>query len=412
MPNTARQQQYQSLGCVVGLRDRYEQFVLRRIAVFDELSCQHQEGRINRKDSAHQGATVDMERTQLDREQSIRKELEQAKRLAHGSINMGRDTIEALDVQEEKLRAIEDTLEANEHVLAKSMKTMQGMTWSGYLYNHCVNTKELVMSALPPAAPLAPPRKSPPQAAISANRNDLIPSQAAMRSGSIEQDKDLDEISSAVAVLHKMSVDIGNQLDNQSATIDGITEKTEKVTEKTLAVTLRASQMSDRSRQRKPTHVGVVQLVDTRSGKFLAAVDDRLVLSEKADRSTCFSCFVKESHLFGLRNEKTLKYVGCAMLGHIIVESAYFGTQEECYIDLSATADTTNSTGILFIARHWGAGAWLKWPAADLSKPGCEENNGPPAPPYLTETTAGIADKAERIEFRVIKLAPVDKTKS
>jgi hypothetical protein len=344
-----------------------------------------------------------MEQERLERQANIEKELLQAKRLAFGALDHGKDTLEMLDKQDEDLRGIEDTLEANQYTLDKSMRTLRGMTWSGFVYNQCVTTKELVLGttlALPP-----PPANQPSTARPQSNG---APARAAAPSSStglgmaLREKDDLEEISSAVATLHKMSLDIGNQLDNQGVTIDKITEKTEKVTEQTLAVTIRASQLNDRSRNRKPTHVGIIQLIDVVSGKYLAVTDSRLVLSEKKDRSTYFSCYVKESHLFGLQNEKTMKYVGCAMLGHIIAESLYFGTQEECYIDIDA-----KTTGILFIARHWGAGAWLKRPLADLIDP-ATASSSPPPHPYLTETTTGITDKSGMIEFTVVRLAAKD----
>jgi hypothetical protein len=344
-----------------------------------------------------------MEQERLERQANIEKELLQAKRLAFGALDHGKDTLEMLDKQDEDLRGIEDTLEANQYTLDKSMRTLRGMTWSGFVYNQCVTTKELVLGTTP-ALP-APPSNQPSTVRPQSNG---VPTRAAAPSSSTglgiaprERD-DLEELSSAVATLHKMSLDIGNQLDNQGVVIDQITEKTEKVTEQTLAVTIRASQLSDRSRNRKPAHVGIIQLIDMVSGKYLAVTDSRLVLSEKKDRSTYFSCYVKESHLFGLQSEKTLKYVGCAMLGHIIAESLYFGTQEECYIDIDA-----KTTGILFIARHWGAGAWLKRPLADLIDP-ATAGSGPPPHPYLAETTTGIMDKSGMIEFTVVRLAAKD----
>jgi hypothetical protein len=342
-----------------------------------------------------------MNQERLDRQANIDKELLQAKKLAFGALDHGKDTLEMLDKQDEDLRGIEDTLEANQYTLDKSMRTLRGMTWSGFVYNQCVSTKELVLGTTPAVPPANQPSAARPQS-NGVTAQPVVTTAAAGLGIAPRENDDLDEISSAVATLHKMSLDIGNQLDHQGVVIDKITEKTEKVTEQTLAVTIRASQLSDRARNRKPTHVGIIQLVDVVSGKYLAVTDSRLVLSEKKDRSTYFACFVKESHLFGLQNEKTLKYVGCAMLGHIIAESLYFGTQEECYIDIDA-----KTTGILFIARHWGAGAWLKRPLADLLN-ASTASASPPPHPYLTETTTGITDKSGMIEFHVVRLAAKD----
>ena len=341
-----------------------------------------------------------MEKSQIDREQNIKKELLQAQKSALGAIDYGRATLESLDVQDETLQGIEDTLEANEYVLNKSLKSLQGMTWAGYLDNQLVHTREIVAGYAEEPTPTNINNTATPETSQSVQRQVLETEKVDY----VNREKDdLEELSAAVATLHQMSVDIGSQLDRQTTTIENIAEYTEKVTEKTLAVTIRASQLSERSRNRKPQCAGTIQLVDTVSGKYLAVVDDRLILCDKVGRSTYFTVLVKESHLFGLRNEKTLKFIGCAMLGHIICESPHFGTQEECYIDFSG-----KHTGILLIARHWGAGAWLKRPLADLLKEASESPNSAPHP-YLTETTASINDKRGRIEFAVIKPMPKDK---
>lgn len=365
----------------------------------------------------------------LTREEIIANELLQAKRTAYAAMGLGKDTLEMLDEQDETLRGIEDTLEANRNIVDKSMVTLRGMTWSGYLYNQCVNTKEVVLGNVL----IAPPSKPAVVQSEAGQKgvNTVMPTNGSLVSC---RDKDeLEEISSAVAVLHKMGLDIGNQLDNQMSTMDTIAEKTDNLTENTLAVTIRASQLRDRARATKPQFGGIYQFIDTVTGKYLAVSEGRLILSSTLNRSTYFNCYVKESNLFAMQSEKTLKYVGCAMLGHIVAESTYFGTQEECYIDFKA-----KTTGILLIARHWGAGAWLKRPleatiaadngamaaagaagnvasgtagaAAALSPPSAAVSTATAPPhPYLTDTTTGIEDKAGIIEFRVVKLAAKDK---
>lgn len=342
-----------------------------------------------------------MESSTLTREESIAKELLQAKRSAMTAMGHGKDTLEMLDEQEETLREIEDTLEANAHTVDKSMVTLRGMTWSGYLYNQCVNTKEAILGVN--AAVSTPPPTKPVIQSLPPVSVETMASNAGLGSLASARDKDdLAEISSAVATLHKMGLEIGQQLDSHTSTMDTIAEKTDLLTEKTLAVTIKASQLRDRTRSAKAQFGGVYQFVDTITGKFLAVSEGRLTLSDKHNRSTYFNCYVKESNLFAMQSEKSLKYVGCAMLGHITAESTYFGTQEECYIDFKA-----KSTGILFIARHWGAGAWLKRPAPAATTSG---NAGEtPAVQYLTETTTGIEDKVDFIEFRAVKLTAKDK---
>lgn len=347
-----------------------------------------------------------MDTSTLTREESIAKELLQAKRSAMTAMGHGKDTLEMLDEQEETLREIEDTLEANANIVDKSMITLRGMTWSGYLYNQCVNTKEAILGI--PAVVSTPQPANPATRSLPSGSADTCVIDPGLGSLVGGRDKDdLAEISSAVATLHKMGLEIGHQLDNHTTTMDTIAEKTDILTEKTLAVTIKASQLRDRTRSSKAQFGGIYQFVDTMTGKFLAVSDGRLVLIDAINRSTYFNCYVKESNLFAMQSEKTLKYVGCAMLGHITAESTYFGTQEECYIDFKA-----KTTGILFIARHWGAGAWLKRPQAPTVGTvgsGSAGETPPPPPQYLTETTTGIEDKVDFIEFRAVKLTAKDK---
>jgi len=362
---------------------------------------------------------------ELTREERIQNELLQAKRTALQAVGHGVSTLEALNEQDEDIKGIEDTLEATENVVAKSMTTLRGMTWGGYLYNKCVDTKEIVFGQAPGSAAAASNMSN---TTNQATNNPTSTSAASggnsplMSNGGREKEKDdLQEISAAVATLHHMSLEIGSQLDMQSYAIDSLSHKTEKVTEQTLAVTLKASQLRDRSRRSRAEYGGMYQFIDTVSNQFLSVIDGRLILSPVLNRATYFHCFVKESHLFAMQNDKTRNYAACAFLGHICVESTYFGTQEEVYIDFKAA-----KTGILFCARHWGAGGWLKRPPVPTNNTSTTNTNttnnttgssasgttqAPAVLPYLTETTSSIDDKEGWIQFTPVKVTVKEKVR-
>ena len=60
--------------------------------------------------------------------------LRSAKSSIYNSIEIGTNTIGALQKQEESLNNVQDTLEANDFIIDKSIKTLRKMTWSGYIY--------------------------------------------------------------------------------------------------------------------------------------------------------------------------------------------------------------------------------------------------------------------------------------
>jgi hypothetical protein len=367
------------------------------------------------------------------REESIKQNLLEAKRNAAEATQYGQDTLEQLEVQAEHLRSTEDTLEANESIISQSMKTLRGMTWGGYLYNQFNYTADAINSILPQSE--NQPRKAVLNVPIPAENTSQFEIQqsnkeinatlfSSTHGPGLTQVKqpdhdDLSEISSALVNLHQMGVEIGQQLEHQNATIDSIALKTEQVTEQTIAVTIKASQLNDRSRPRPPQFEGIYQFVDTQSGKFLAVEDEKLVLTGTVSRSTHFCCFLKEKCLFGFRSDKFGKFMGCAMLGNIIVYSDTFGATEQVYFDFKA-----QSSGILFIARNWGAGGWLKRPMGELSATASADASTSTIPTekaapsatskpstdkkeimlYLTETTSSISDRGGMILFRPIKV--------
>jgi len=168
-----------------------------------------------------------------------------------------------------------------------------------------------------------------------------------------EEEKHLLEISSAVAQLHDIGVVMGEHLDRHNKAIDEAETMTETLTEKTLFVTLRTSKLTTRvNGKHEQIFIGKFQFISCIDGKFLSVYgnqssqtsllnnslnEDTLILKSIPDRSTYFNCFASNdgnnNNIFGIQNEKSLKFIGCSMWGTVLCAANYFGTQEVfCYL--------------------------------------------------------------------------------
>lgn len=338
----------------------------------------------------------------------IKQTLHDTKSVALEAIDHGKETLENLEIQDAVLNSSLDTLEANEHLLNKAMTTLRGMTWSGYLYNSYSSTKEFVAGNY---VPNVVERKKDSQndcttgsvyrPTIKQTNNLLFPPTTNLS----EEDATLNQISSAVTTLHQMGLEIGNQIDLQQSALNNIATKTEEITDQTLAVTIRSSQLNDRTHKRKPRYFGTYQFVDTTTGNFLSVQGTSLVLSSAASRGTIFNIYTKEESLYGIQSEKTQKYLGCNLWGNIIVNSDNLGTQEECYININ-----NECTGILFTARNWGAGGWLKIISnTDNTKGVVKDNEYEENSVIISETTASITDRINILTFMLYKITQIVK---
>lgn len=211
------------------------------------------------------------------------------------------------------------------------------------------------------------------------------------RSESIPHDSDekmLNNLLSAVTDLHDVGVQMGVQIDEQNKTVDRIEEKTLRVTDQTLAVTLKASQLTQRTSNSNDGFVGTYQFIDVDSGYFLSVSNADLVLVPKEDLSTQFFCFLKESTIYGMQNAKTLKYLCSTVWGPIKSTGNFFGRREECHLSLSGEI-----TGIYFLQTNWGTGGWLKGSAvAGMTDAGLS----------LNTVTSSISDKVGVLQLKPI----------
>jgi hypothetical protein len=191
---------------------------------------------------------------------------------------------------------------------------------------------------------------------------------------------------------------LSEKLEDQKYHLDKIEEKTEKTLDKTLAVTLRASQITQRTKRKTSQFIGVFQFIDTYTNLFLSCDSDLVKLTSDINRSTFFNLFVKEDNIVGLQNVKTLKFIGCSILGKIIASSTVFGKLEECYINFE-----NNVSGIFVLFRNWGGGGWLKF-SIDWNG---NRNNFE----TLVETTSNITDKKDSVVFKVVPIKAEKTTK-
>lgn len=194
-----------------------------------------------------------------------------------------------------------------------------------------------------------------------------------------DTEKMMNNLLSAVTELHDIGVQIGEQIDQQNMAIDRIEEKTLRITDQTLAVTLKASQLTQRASNSNDGLIGTYQFIDQESGYFLSVNNADLLLVAKEDLSTQFFCFLKENTIYGMQNAKTLKYLCSTVWGPIKSLGTSFGRREECHLSLSG-----DITGIYFLQTNWGTGGWLKG-----SAPGDSTDGGI----KLNTVTSSISDK-------------------
>lgn len=324
----------------------------------------------------------------------IAEYLTQAKQNSHSSIQYANATIEELENQNETLNSVEKHLDDQEEIIDQSLRKIRGMTWSGAFYNAY---SDVVSSISSVASPISTGSNN----GQSEKRSDPIPTPYEQKLFEkpppvemSEEDKLLDDISNAAAVLKQMGLSMGQQLVDQNEHLEKIEKKTDLVNDKTLAVSIKASQLTQKESKKDRYH-GTFQFMNVSNSFLLCANGDNLELTNSADPSTLFQVILRQDTIVGLRNERTGKYVGITMWGSIAVSGNYFGSQEECFMEL-----TGNDTGILFIAKNWGAGGWLK--ATNAPSTG-ESNPSTEVHIILNETTKSADDRTGRMILRAIR---------
>jgi len=304
------------------------------------------------------------------RNEKYNKGVETAQKTSEEAMEHGRRALNGLAAQGEILQQTEDTVEANEYTLDKSMKILRGMTWSGMFYNAFNSDPERkdvqgnqapsqsVVSSTVPGTTSTTGSSSMgsvfgfDRAGISADKGELLSG-----TSTAENQPELAGLSRNVDELLNMSHVLGDQIEQQHQTLGRIEDKSSRVHDKTLAVTLRSSQLTERASSASAQLLGTYQFVEAGSAKYLAVVGEDIVWLSQPDRSTFFNCFLKANNIVGIQSDKTLKYLGLTMWGTVRASGAYFGKSEECFVELDG-----RPTGIALLACNWGGGGWLKQP--------------------------------------------------
>jgi Fascin domain len=324
-------------------------------------------------------------------------------------------------------------LESNEFVLQKAMKSLRGMTWSGMMYNMLSWEKPRSENKPAQSSSQSVLCESPSSTRMGDTDGAYIrPGASSLRGSTPTPSRMDDEIAlggllSSVSELHSISLTMGQKIETQNATLERLEQKGQAVEDQTLAVTLKAAQLTQRSSfqfQANEECCGYFQFVDTETGLYLAVDNDgAVVLTDARDRSTLFKCLKRETALYGIQNEKTLKFLSSTFWGPVRANGFNFNRREECHVDLGGS-----TTGIFFVNTKWGAGGWLQRPAdtsgladsgvqigtvnASASGSGSADNGlssglGHKAV-VVDRLTKNISDKTDMLVLRVISLGQKD----
>eukprot|EP01031_Cornospumella_fuschlensis_P037836 gene37836-45964_t len=330
--------------------------------------------------------------------ESIKRSLEKCHGLTNASLDYGSHTLNSLLEQEEKLNDTEKIMEDNSVIIAESLRRMRGMTWAGMIYNAVSAISTTSSSSKNPAVDAttsvsfshSQANRANDHAQDSEDHNlfEVRPERPPLS----EEDKMLEELARSVSSLHSVSVTIGEALESNTKQIDRLDLNAEKLHDETLYASLRASRLTaSKASSSLIKPIALYQFV-TDDG-LLASVGERLVITKNATRSCIFGCYVKNQMIIGLRSETTLKYVGCTIWGTIAVSGEYFGSQEECFVDLNG-----RRSGILLMSRNFGGGGWLKKEGIGFNEAGDT---------ILGLTTSSVMDKDGIILFTAIKCGEI-----
>lgn len=343
------------------------------------------------------------------KERESEQNLLEAKKLVYSSTKIGVETIESLRVQSEKLDETEQKLEDTDYLIAQSVRTLRGMTWSGAFYNVASDAASLFSG--PSARSNSTSIKensanhdistfktsSNTASSKGASSQSLFPT-VPQETNNSKLDKDLDEISHALESLRAVGFNLNEQLGQQNEQLDRIETATDKLNDNTLAVTLRTSKVSNRTSHDSGKCIGSFQFISTENDMLLLGADgEYLVLTNSADTSTVFDVYLRYDTIVGLCNKRTGKFAGKTMWGGISIGGLYFGSMEEWYFDFSA-----EQSGLLCLSKNWGAGGWLKSPCAENLR---EDDLGVKRH-ILDTTSASVRDRHQCLNFRAISCGP------
>lgn len=293
---------------------------------------------------------------------------------------------------EQQLNAA-NNIETTEHALEKSMRVLRGMTWSGMFYN-------MTTSEPKPLPSIASKHQrdiyasNPDMLKYKTERNELL--EGTSQKSVDPHEAELLKLSGTLHHLENISLEINKSLVTQNELADELEEKTNQVNDIALATILRSAQLTQRAKNSLEMYLGDYSLFDEGTSQYLSVHGTSLILSSLFDRSSLFRVYVKESHLIGIQNHLTLRYLGINMFGTVCVTSTHFGSYEETFLDLD---NCRGSQGILFLASNWGGGGWLQY-----GHP--VDPNDPSRGVFCTSVTKSINDTAKKVQIKAILVPP------
>lgn len=280
--------------------------------------------------------------------------------ICEDTLQTGKGIIQQLDIQNENLAKIEDTVESNDHLLNRSMHVLRGMTWSGMLYNTFFakddefQTKTNVNNRTSAVDAYHESNRNIPQPPVNVNTKTELFSDTQKQKIVREQDQHMEELSRQVEQIHSMGLTIGHAVHQSNEIADRLSDKINNTNDATLAVLLRTAQLSQRANKTEPEFVGFYQFIC--DDAYLSLNQENIiVLTKRPDSSTIFRVYCKESNLLGLQNLKTLKFLGISFFGSARGTNSNFTNSEEVYISLDGSP-----SGLLFLGCNWNGGGWLK----------------------------------------------------
>lgn len=366
-------------------------------------------------DNARNSDSIKQEFLQSKKE-SIKQELIKAQANTLSAEQFGIKTANLLVEQEEKLNSIEDNLDSQEKDVDRSLYLLRGMTWSGAIYNGFSVLVDSVKNTSSTIVHNAFNNQATEEQSVSrvdqsneGNKDELFGStKNYAQSENNEEEQMLANISSHLENIKQLGLNINENLCSQSEKIESITDQSDRIQDKTLQATFKATKLSNKysssSSNNNLTYVGSFLLM---TPEGLLAVPEKsessfytyLSIEDSVSAKTVFRIFTKNhnhSNIYGIQSANNNKFIGLNIFGHIIIDSDICGSQEELFIDY-----TGKNTGLLFYAKNWGSGAWLKTPTKHTTLITETEQS---RTSYEFTTTRDISDKQEMLTIVATKV--------
>lgn len=266
-----------------------------------------------------------------------------------------------------------DNVEATDHLLQQSMRSLRGMTWGGYFYNLVSGEGKLqpasttVRSRQGARGPdLSTGKSTTPGINVGVERSSqsegLSQPNTNTNTKKQQQDAEIEKLSQSITRLQGVSESIAETLEDHDEVASSLVDKVEDTSDYALTVTLRAAQMTQRTTGSKAVLVGEFKL-RTLHRNFLSVFDEGITLTPQFNWSTVFRIYCKENNLYAIQNVKTRKFLGLNLWGSVVATSSGFGRNQEVHIDLKpprGQGQEQGHTGILFLNSNWGGGGWLR----------------------------------------------------